>query len=69
MLSKDDLKAIEDIVKPIKVDLEEVKETTNANNLSLMSLEKEIGIYSDALDIERKRVDKHEERLSQLEVS
>ena len=69
MLSKDDLKAIEDIVKPIKVDLEEVKETTNANNLSLMSLEKEIGIYSDALDIERKRVDKHEERISQLEVS
>ncbi|MDP2671188.1 MAG: hypothetical protein Q8P13_01870 [bacterium] len=76
-MDEKDLQAIQGLLRkelktelaPMKDDLEEVKETTNANNTSLMNLEKEIGIYNDALDIERKRVDKHEERLAQLEVT
>ena len=67
MLTKDDLKDIENLLKPVKQDLNKIKETVDANNGSLIKLENTIGVYSDALDIERKRIDKHDERLGVVE--
>ena len=64
MLTKDDLNSIEKIVK---ANLEEVTETTNANAGSLMTIEKEIEAYSDALDVERKRINRHDTRLETVE--
>ena len=74
MLTKTDLKEIEKIVKPlekglaeVKANLKEVTETTNSNAGSLMKIENTIGAYSDALDIERKRIDGHDTRLTKVE--
>ena len=69
MLTKGDLKEIEKLINPLKEDLGEVKETVSANNVSLIKLENTIGVYSDALDIERKRIAKHDERLGVIEES
>lgn len=48
-MDEQDLKAIQ---KMVRGELKEIKETVDANNVSLMKLESTIGIYSDALDIE-----------------
>ncbi|HEX7456494.1 MAG TPA: hypothetical protein VF303_03440 [Candidatus Nanoarchaeia archaeon] len=51
----------------VKSDLVEIKETVNANNVSLIKLENTIGVYKDALDVERKRIDRHDGRLEVIE--
>ena len=53
----------------VKSDLVEIKETVGANNVSLIKLENTIGVYKDALDVERKRIDKHDERFEVIEES
>lgn len=65
-MDEQDLKAIQ---KMVRGELKEIKETVDANNVSLMKLESTIGIYSDALDIEWKRLDKHDDRLEIVEKS
>ena len=76
-------KIVKEEIKPIKVDLDsvkggldsvkgdlgEIKGTVDANNASLISIENTIGVYKDALDIERKRVNKHDEHLEIIEGS
>jgi chromosome segregation ATPase len=66
---KEDLGTVKEEQGTIKEDLKEIKETVDANNVSLIKLENTIGLYSDALDIERKRIDKHDERLEVIEES
>ncbi len=76
-MDKGDLKAIQGLFRkefseelsPIKAELVEIKETLDSHTVSLMNLEKEIKSYMDALDLERKRVDKHDNRLEVIEES
>ena len=80
-MDEKDLKSIENLLdkkldqklnqalEPIKNDLTEIKESVDSNTASFTNLEKEIGIYKDALDIERERIDKHDERLEVVEES
>ncbi len=44
-------------------------ETLATHTLSLLNLEREIKSYMDALDIERKRIDKTDERVKVIEDS
>lgn len=74
-------KIVKEEIKPVKVDLgsvktdvasakqevSEIKETVDANNVSLIKLENTIGVYKDALDVERKRIVRHDERLDVIE--
>ena len=62
MLTKGDLKEIKKLLDPIK-------ETQDSHTSSLINLEREIKAYMDALDVERKRVDKHDSRLEVIEES
>ena len=72
-MDEEDLKALDKLfdkkLTPIKEDLNEIKETVDANNSTLINLEKEIKVYMDDLDIERKRIDKHDKRLEVIEES
>ena len=72
-MDEEDLKALDKLfdkkLTPIKEDLNEIKETVDANNSTLINLEKEIKVYMDALDLERKRIDRHDERLEVIEES
>jgi len=69
-MDEEDLKAIQKIFrKELKVEMEPIKETLGANTKSLINLEKEIKAYMDALDVERKRIDRHDERLEVIEES
>jgi len=65
----EELKIVKEDLKIVKEDLKEVKETVTANNSSLIKLENNIGGYKDALDVERKRIDKHDDRLEVIEES
>jgi len=69
MLTKDDLTEIGKLLVPVKEDLGVVKEKLDAHSASLMTLEKEIKAYLDALDVERKRIDRHDGRLEVIEES
>jgi DNA repair ATPase RecN len=62
MLTKGDLKEIGKLLKPMD-------EKLDSHTVSLINLEKEIKAYMDALDVERKRVDKHDDRLEVIEES
>ena len=74
-MNQEDLKAISGLLdkkldeklNPIKTDLVEIKESVEANTASVMNLESEIKAYSDALDIERKRIGKHDASLEVIE--
>ncbi|MDP2720840.1 MAG: hypothetical protein Q8O75_02775 [bacterium] len=70
-MDEEELKALDKLfdkkLTPIKEDLNEIKETVDVNNASLINLENTIGVYSDALDVERKRIDKHDGRLEVIE--
>ncbi|OGM54240.1 hypothetical protein A3F62_04340 [Candidatus Woesebacteria bacterium RIFCSPHIGHO2_12_FULL_44_11] len=65
-MDEQDLKAIGGLLdkklEPIKEDLLIVKG-------SVIKLENEIKAYMDALDVERKRIDQHDERLEVIEES
>ena len=60
-------KKLDEKLQPIKKDLGEIKETVDSHSVSLMNLEKEIKIYNDALDVERKRIDGHDTQLTKVE--
>ena len=62
MLTKDDLTEIGKLLEPMN-------EKLDTHTVSLINLEKEIKAYMDALDVERKRVDKHDSRLEVIEES
>jgi hypothetical protein len=62
MLTKGDLKEIKKLLDPIK-------ETQDSHTVSLVNLEREIKAYMGALDVERKRVDRHDERFEVIEES
>ena len=66
-----DLKALDKLfdkkLEPIKKDLDEIKETVDSHTVSLMNLEKNIKSYNDALDVERKRIDGQDTRLTKVE--
>jgi DNA repair ATPase RecN len=62
VLSKNDLKEIGKLLEP-------VNEKLDTHTVSLINLEKEIKAYMDALDVERKRIDKHDDRLEVIEES
>lgn len=65
-----DLKAIQGLFrKEFKKELNPIKEKLLTHSGSLMRIEKEIGVYKDALDIERKRIDGHDSRLEVIEES
>lgn len=63
-----DLK-LDEKLKPLKDGLTEIRETVDSHTVSLMNLEKDIKSYTEALDIERKRVDKHDERFEVIKSS
>lgn len=63
------LKPLQEDLNGIKEDLTEIKETVDSHTVSLMNLEKDIKSYLEALDIESKRIDKHDERLEVIETS
>lgn len=65
-MDEKDLEAIERIFDK---KLEPINEKLDSHTTSLMNLEKEIKSYMDALDIERKRLDKHDGRLEIVEKS
>ncbi len=56
-------------LKPLQNDLIEIKETVDSHTVSLMNLEKDIKSYLEALDVESKRIDKHDERFEVIEAS
>jgi DNA repair ATPase RecN len=62
MLTKDDLTEIGKLLEPMN-------EKLDTHTVSLINLEKEIKAYMDALDVERKRIDKHDDRLEVIEES
>ena len=74
MLTKDDLREFGKLLSPIKKsvnsnteELKIIKETVDANNASLINLESTIGVYKDALDVERKRINGDDKRLDVIE--
>ena len=74
MLTKTDLKAIEKLIEPVKKiqavhskELKKIESKVSTNTGSLMEIENTIGVYRDALDIERKRIDGHDTRLTKVE--
>ena len=64
---KEGLGSVKEGLGSVKVQLREIKETVDANNASLITLENTIGVYKDALDVERKRIDRHDTRLEVVE--
>lgn len=67
-----DLKAIGNLLdkklgEKLDEKLQPINDKLDAHSGSLMTLEKEIGIYKDGLDIERKRINEHETRLAKVE--
>ena len=69
-MEEKDLEAIDKIInKALKVKLEPVNEKLDSHTVSLLKLEKEIKAYMDALDVGRKRIDKHDGRLEVIEES
>ncbi|OGY23158.1 MAG: hypothetical protein A2172_02145 [Candidatus Woykebacteria bacterium RBG_13_40_15] len=69
-MEEKDLEAIDKIInKALKEKLEPVNEKLDSHTVSLLNLEKEIKAYMDALDLERKRIDKHDGRLEVIEES
>ena len=60
-MDQEDLKAFGSLLdKKLDEKLAPIKETLVSHTESLMNLEKEIKSYMDRLDIERKRIDKHD---------
>lgn len=49
--------------------IEVIGEKLDSHTVSLMNLEKEIKVYMDALDVERKRIDRHDGGLEMIEKS
>jgi len=76
-MDEGDLKVIDSLLDkkfdqklaPIERNLLEIKESVDTNTGSVMNLEKEIKAYMDALDVERKRIDRHDGRLEVIEDS
>ncbi len=70
MLTKDDLKAIKTIVKPVKDGLEKVQETQKLHTVSILDIEQKISsaleLRTDVKEV-REQVKDHEERISSLE--
>jgi DNA repair ATPase RecN len=63
-------------IKPLKKEFDKVNDKLNvleekvdSNTAAVMNIEREIKTYMDALDIERKRIDKHDKRLEVIEES
>ncbi len=72
-MDQEDLKALDKLfnrkLNPIGEKLEVIEEKVDSHSVSLINLEKEIKTYMDALDVERKRIDKHDQRLDLVEES
>ncbi|HEY4694633.1 MAG TPA: hypothetical protein VIH52_01560 [Candidatus Nanoarchaeia archaeon] len=73
-MDEKDLKAIQGLFRKelkteLKKELEPIKADIGVVKGSVMNLEKEIGVYMDALDIERKRINTHDGRLEVIEES
>lgn len=76
-MNEKDLEAIENLLdkkldsklKPLQDDLTEIRETVDSHTVSLMNLEKDIKSYLETLDVEKKRIDKQDERFEVIEAS
>jgi DNA repair ATPase RecN len=69
-MDEKDLEAIGGLLdKKLDQKLQPIQETLDSHTASLIKIEKEIKSYMDALDIERKRIDEHDERLEVIEES
>ena len=65
-MDEEDLKALD---KLFDKKLKPLNEKLDSHTVSLMNLEKEIKVYMNALDVERRRIDKHDSRLGVIEES
>jgi len=65
-MDEEDLKVLD---KLFDKKLEPINEKLDAHTVSLVNLEREIKAYMDALDLERKRIDRHDKRLEVIEES
>ncbi|MCH7641149.1 hypothetical protein IID22_03060 [Patescibacteria group bacterium] len=63
-MSEKDLKALD---KLFDRKLKPSNEKLDSHTVSLMNLEKEIKVYMDALDVERKRINGDDKRLDVIE--
>ena len=69
-MDEKDLQSLENLLdKKLDEKLQPIKETLDSHTVSLLNLEREIKSYMDALDIERKRIDKTDERVKVIEDS
>ena len=83
-MDEKDLQSLENLLdKKLDQKLQPIKETLDAHTellnshtetlathtLSLLNLERDIKSYMDALDVERKRIDKSDERIKVIEDS
>ena len=78
-MDQEDLKTFEKILKknlknelrteltPLKNQVNEMQETLDTVKGSVIKIENEIKSHNDAFDIERKRIDKHDTRLTKVE--
>ncbi len=65
-MDEDDLKTLD---KLFDKKLQPINDKLDSHTDSLINLEKEIKVYLDALDLERKRIDRHDDRLEVIEES
>ena len=65
-MDEEDLKALD---KLFDKKLKPINEKLDAHTVSLVNLEREIKAYMDALDLERKRIYRHDKRLEVIEES